>query len=80
MTTIIIIKTPSLVKDFVIPRAEYEGKNSLVQLEYNVFFRYYNDETDEENEKEEHYTNISFTIDTNLKQIVFWFLFFHNVL
>lgn len=70
-------KTHSLVKDFTIPRAEYDGKSGLVKLDYIVFLRYYNDEIEqEETREEEHYTNISFTIDTNLKQIIFWFPLF----
>lgn len=80
------------IEDFTIPRAEYEGKNGLVKLEYIAFFKYYHKESreeefdeeefDEEETREEktreetRYTNISFTIDTNLKQIVFWFPLF----
>ncbi|WP_158797527.1 hypothetical protein [Pedobacter sp. L105] len=69
------------IEDFTIPRAEYEGKNGLVKLEYDAFFKYHDkdsdDEFDEDETREEtRYTNISFTIDTELKQIVFWFPLF----
>ncbi|PSL42370.1 hypothetical protein CLV51_1138 [Chitinophaga niastensis] len=76
--------THPVVADFCIPRAEYDGKNGLVKLEYTAIFTFDKDEEDgyeeeiqeEESKEVEFYTNISFTIDTNLKQVVFWFPLF----
>ncbi|SIO50893.1 hypothetical protein [Chitinophaga niabensis] len=73
-----------LITDFCIPRAEYDGKNGLVKLEYTAVFKPseedddgYDDEIQEEGSKEmEFHTNISFTIDTVSQQVVFWFPLF----
>jgi hypothetical protein len=64
-----------LINDFTIPRAEFDGKNGLVKLEYKALYKFYEGETDEEVIRD-FYTNVSFTIDTNSKQIVFWFPLF----
>lgn len=64
-----------LINDFTIPRAEYDGKSGLVKLEYQAFYKFYEGETDEEVIRD-FYTNVSFTIDTNSKQIIFWFPLF----
>jgi hypothetical protein len=64
-----------LINDFTIPKAEYDGKNGLVKLEYKAFYKFYEGETDEVVIRE-FYTNVSFTIDTNSKQIIFWFPLF----
>lgn len=50
------IVTP--VKDFTVPRAEYEGKSGLVKLEYNAIFKYY--EHDSEEEEEDYYEDEEF--------------------
>ena len=79
------IVTP--VKDFTVPKAEYEGKSGLVRLEYNAVFKYYDYESDEDDYEDEEfkevktreetrYTNISFTMNPDLKQIIFWFPLF----
>jgi hypothetical protein len=84
------IVTP--VKDFTVPKAEYEGKSGLVKLEYNAVFKYYDHESDKDDEddyqdedeedkevktrEETRYTNISFTMNPDLKQIIFWFPLF----
>ncbi|MDR3713351.1 MAG: hypothetical protein P4L51_11080 [Puia sp.] len=64
-----------LIKDFTIPRAEYDGKNGLVKLAYKASYKFYEGETDEEVIRD-FYTNVSFTIDTNSKQLIFWFPLF----
>lgn len=59
-----------LINNFTIPRAEYDGKNGLVKLAYKAFYTFYEGETDEE-VIGDFYTNVSFTIDTNSRQLVF---------
>ncbi|MBN9380484.1 MAG: hypothetical protein J0H74_06955 [Chitinophagaceae bacterium] len=64
-----------LINNFTIPRAEYDGKNGLVKLEYKAFYKFYEGDTDEE-EVKDYYTNVNFTIDTNSNELVFWFPLF----
>lgn len=64
-----------LINSFTISRAEYDGKNGLVKLEYEAFYKFYEGEADEEVTRD-FYTNVSFTIDTDSKQLVFWFPLF----
>ena len=64
-----------LIKDFTIEMSEYDGKNGLVKLAYQAFYKFYEGTTDEEVIRN-FYTNVSFTIDTNSKQLVFWFPLF----
>lgn len=64
-----------LINGFTIPRAEYDGKNGLVKLAYKAFYKFYEGETDKEVIKD-FYTNVSFTIDPNSNQLVFWFPLF----
>lgn len=68
----------SSIEDFIISNAEYEGKNGLVKLEYEASFKSYKKKSNDEKKtrEETRYINISFTIDTDSKQIIFWFPLF----